>query len=148
MLKDWKSLILKKKDRILCGLFCLLAATGFVLIASTSTSPLYAGYYAYGENAGGDSLQFQTRAGNNPRGAGVCWGLGVAVNGMVGEVFGARDGSVDFFGRGVLETDGEFAAVLGELGMLGLSKADGVNAFTVVHQVNNDRAFHLGHLLN
>ena len=60
MLKDWKSLILKKKDSILCGLFCLLAATGFVLIASTSTSPLYAGYYAYGENAGGDSLQFQT----------------------------------------------------------------------------------------
>ena len=100
------------------------------------------------KNAGGDSLQFQTREGNNPRGAGVCWGLGVAINGMVGEVFGARDGSVDFFGRGVLETDGEFAAVLGELGVLGLSKADGVNAFTVVHQVNNDCAFHLGHLLN
>ena len=60
MLKDWKSLILKKKDCILCGLFCLLAAAGFVLVASTSTSPLYAGYYAYGENAGGDSLQFQT----------------------------------------------------------------------------------------
>ena len=57
MLKDWKSLISKKKDSILCGLFCLLAATGFVLVASTSTSPLYASYYAYGENAGGDSLQ-------------------------------------------------------------------------------------------
>ena len=33
-------------------------------------------------------------------------------------------------------------------GMLGLSEPDGINAFTVVDQVNTDRAFHLGHLLN
>lgn len=51
---------LDRKPSLFRWALCFLLATGFVLVASTSTSPFYDNYYAYSANAGGDSLQFQT----------------------------------------------------------------------------------------
>ena len=51
----------RRRGQILEALFFLIAATGFVLVFSESTSPLFSDYYAYGGvNDSGDSLQFQT----------------------------------------------------------------------------------------
>lgn len=51
----------RRRGQILEALFCLIAAIGFVLIFSESTSPLYSDYYNYGGIGDyGDSLQFQT----------------------------------------------------------------------------------------